>query len=97
MNASFASLVLALKECKASASDSLLGLLKTPVDAGAKVMGWTPFAGAVGVVAGALKSPVQSFGGALAVGEAALTSICSQLDFSASLVGAGCSESSVEG
>lgn len=97
MNASFASLVLALKARKASLTDSLFGLLKALLDAGIKGFGWTPFAGVEAVEMGALKSPVQSFGGAAAAGDVCLTSAGWKLDLSAPLVTAGCSESSVDG
>jgi hypothetical protein len=69
MNASFASLVLALKVRKASATDSLFDLLKAFVDARVEGLDWSPLAAMAVVVVGALKRPVQSFGGALADGD----------------------------
>lgn len=69
MNASFASLVLALKVRKASATDSLFDLLNALVDARVEGLDWSTLAAMAVVVVGALKRPVQSFGGALADGD----------------------------
>lgn len=66
MNASFASLVLVLKVRKASATDSLFDLLNAFVDVRVEGLDWSPLAAMAIVVVGALKRPVQSFGGALA-------------------------------
>jgi hypothetical protein len=62
MNASFASCVLALNVRKASATDSLLDLLKMLADVAAERLDGVPFVAMVGVVAGALKRPVHNFG-----------------------------------
>ncbi len=62
MKASFASRVLALNVRKTSATDSVFDLLNALVDARASGWDWVPLAAMVGVVVGALKSPVQSFG-----------------------------------
>jgi hypothetical protein len=89
MNASFSSLVLALNERKASATDSLFDLLNAVVDARVEGFGWVPLVATAEVVVGALKRPVQSFGGALADGDVGLTSASSdRADLSASLGGA---------
>src|ERR1700694_3257204 len=88
MNASFASRVLALKLRKASAIDSLFDLLNTLPDVRVEGSDGVPLAAIVGVVVGALKRPVQSFGGALADGDVGIFSPSSDKPgFSASLVG----------
>jgi hypothetical protein len=69
MNASFTSFVLALKVRKASATDSLFDLLNALVDARVEGLDWSTLAAMAVVVVGALKRPVQSFGGALADGD----------------------------
>lgn len=98
MNASFASLVVALKVRKASATESLLDLLNAFVDARVVGLEWAPLAAMAAVVVGALKRPVQSFGGAFADGDVGFTSESSdRADLSASLVGADCIESFAEG
>jgi len=98
MNASFASLVLALKVRKASATDSLLDLLDVFVDARVEGLDWAPLAAMAAVVVGALKRPVQSFGGALGDNDFGLTSESSdRAGLSASLLGTDCIESFAEG
>jgi hypothetical protein len=98
INASFASLVLALKVRKISAIDSLFDLLSEFADAMFEGLEWVPLAAMAAVVVGALKRPVQSFGGALANGDVGLTSESSnRADLSASLVSADCIKSLPEG
>jgi hypothetical protein len=77
MNASFASRVLALKVRKASATDSLPDLLNALVDVTVDGLNWAPLVAMAGVVLGALKRPVQSFGGALADGDVGIISVSS--------------------
>lgn len=97
MNASFVSLVLALKVRKASATDSLFDLLNAFVDARVEGLDWVPLATMAVVVLGVLKRPVQSFGGALADGDVGLTSASSdRTGLSASLVGVDRIESLAE-
>jgi hypothetical protein len=97
MNASFASLVVALKVRKASATDSLLDLLSVFVDARVEGLELAPLAAMAAAVVGALKRPVQSFGGALADGDVGFTSESSdRADLSASLVGASFAEGVIE-
>jgi hypothetical protein len=98
MNASFASRVLALKARRASATDSLFDLLNALVDGRVEGLDWVPLVATVGAILGALKRPVQSFGGALADGDVVITSASSdRADLSASLADAGCRESLAEG